>query len=269
MRSILSLLMICVTACATSPIAADNLRVATFNINWGNVNLPDIARAIREADADLICIQESNAKSEQFLKQKFHKAFPHIVFAGYQGKYAAERFGFLSTLPLSDLKYIPPTHGLFGSYLATVWYGEFRISVINVHLSPFVVPRGANFGQAWQAVSAVEAVHQNEIRMVGTHVVPECPTLVCGDLNSLSTFAAPLHLSSLGLIDSFAAVTEAADTHPTWRWPLGRLHIQFRIDYIFHSTHFRTVSSRTISTTGSDHLLVVSEVVLKDSDSNR
>ena len=55
----------------------------------------------------------------------------------------------------------------------------------------------------------------------------------------------------------------------TWRWPLGRLHIQFRIDYIFHSTHFRTVSSRTISTTGSDHLLVVSEVVLKDSDSNR
>ena len=43
--------------------AADNIRVATFNINYGNVNLPDIERAIVEANADLVCIQESNVAS--------------------------------------------------------------------------------------------------------------------------------------------------------------------------------------------------------------
>lgn len=33
--------------------------------------------------------------------------------------------------------------------------------------------------------------------------------------------------------------------HPTWRWPVGKMHVQFRIDYVFHSKHFRTVTSRS------------------------
>jgi hypothetical protein len=34
--------------------AQESLRVATFNINLGNVDLPDITRTIIEAGADLI-----------------------------------------------------------------------------------------------------------------------------------------------------------------------------------------------------------------------
>lgn len=78
----------------------------------------------------------------------------------------------------------------------------------------------------------------------------------------MSTFAAPRQLAELGLTDSFAKVTENADSQPTWRWPVGNGHIQFRIDYVFHSRHFETVDSRIVPTTGSDHFLLVSEMKL-------
>jgi hypothetical protein len=37
--------------------------VATFNINWGNPNLPNIAKVIRQSKADLVFLQETNTQS--------------------------------------------------------------------------------------------------------------------------------------------------------------------------------------------------------------
>ena len=160
-------------------------------------------------------------------------------------------------LSLSDCCSCSLADGLLGTYFATVTHDN---RPVNVHLSPFGVRRGSTFRQAFQAISAVETVHQTEIESVAAKVDSSHPTLVCGDFNSVSTFSAPLRLVSLGLNDSFASVTEDADSHPTWRWPVGRFHIQFRIDYIFHTNHFTTVSSGIVATTGSDHFLVVTEV---------
>lgn len=243
--------------------AADNLRVATFNINWGNVDLPDIQRAMTAADADVICIQESTRASERFLLKHFRGSFPHIVFKGHRGKFLAERFGFMSKTPLIDVQYSPPVDGLFGTYVASVKHDNRAIRVINVHLSPFVVPQGAGFRGALQAMSKVEAVHEKEIAAVSSNIDADHPTLVCGDFNSLSTFAAPKQLATLGLTDSFAAVTMKPDSQPTWRWPVGKLNLQLRIDYIFHTNHFTTVSSRIVPTKGSDHYLVVTELAFK------
>lgn len=243
--------------------AQEPLRVATFNINFGNVNLPDIKRAIIEADADLICLQESNRDSERFLTERFRDEYPHMVFKGHQGKYYAERFGFLSKTQLTHVDYAPPIDGLFGTYFATIKHDGKAVNVVNVHLSPFTVQRGSNLPQALAALTKVEVVHQKEIESIIGRIDTKKPTIVCGDFNSLSGFAAPTRMAEIGLIDSFASVTENADSQPTWQWPLGRSKIQFRIDYVFHSDHFRTISSKIIPTTGSDHFLTVSEIELK------
>lgn len=239
--------------------ANTHLRVATFNINWGNVNLPDIKRAIVASKADVVCIQESTRRSEQFLTRFFRDEYPQIVFRGHRGRYAAERFGFLSKRPLEDIHFLPPEHGLFGTLFATIRHRDREVRIANVHLSPFAVPRGAGFRGAVSALSGVEGTHAKEIQSIATQIDPSRPTLVCGDFNSLSSFSAPKRLEQMGLTESFAAITENADSHSTWGWPFGKRHIQFRIDYIFHSRHFATVGSEIIPTEGSDHALVVSE----------
>ena len=59
------------------------------------------------------------------------------------------------------------------------------------------------------------------------------------------------------VVDSYASVTENADTHSTWQWPTRPIPLRLRIDYVFHSKHFRTVDSAIIRREGSDHSLVV------------
>lgn len=246
--------------------AGDTFRIATFNINYGNVNLTDIVRTIRKADADVICLQETtNAyrnDSETRLKREFLKTHPYIYFVGHKGRYAAERFGFLSKYPLADCRLAPPVHGLFGTCFATLKLPDGDVRLANVHLSPFQVARGSNAVGAFRAISAVESRHKLEIEAIVRNLNPKVRTIVCGDFNSLSTFVAPRTLSGLGLQDSFAAFTETADSHPTWRWPIKGMPVQFRIDYIFHSSHFNTATSNVLPTVGSDHSLLVSELKL-------
>lgn len=257
-------LILCIALAPFNCLAAEDvLRVATFNINWANINLPDIERVIRQSNADVVCIQESTRRSEAFFKNRLTDQYGNQLFRGFRGRYKAERSGFLSKLPLADVTFVPPAGGLFGTHFATLQFFGTRIRLANVHLSPFTIRRGAGFRQALQDVSAIEATHQKEIRQLIDDTDPHVPMVLCGDFNSLSTFSAPSQLRELGFTDSFAAVTENADTHPTWRWPVGTTRIQFRIDYIFHSEHFRTKTSRIHPTTGSDHALVVSEFVWK------
>lgn len=260
MRSVLFGILI---AAALTAQAADEFRVATFNIHCGNNNLQDIGRTIIEADADVICIQESTPASEQFLKTQLATIYPHIAFEGYEGQYLEERFGFCSKTPLSDASFAPPVDGLFGTYSVTVKHSGKTIEIVNVHLSPFLIRRDSNAGQAVKAIAAVESIHQKEIASIQDVIPKGVPTLVCGDFNSLSTFVAPTHLTKLGFTDSFASINSNPDSQPTWRWMLGRQPLQLRIDYIYHSNHFQTSSSKTVPTIGSDHSLLVSELLLK------
>ena len=245
-----------------SKAADDSLTVATFNINFGNVALGEIEKAIRQADADIVCLQETTRQSEQFLRRKFAGQYRHIRFVGYRGFYYAERFGFLSKIPLAKLKYDPPQHGLFGTYYTTISHAGIDIRIANVHLTPFVVRRGSNVRQAMAAINGTEVAHRDEIHQIVDNLDFTEPALVVGDFNSLATFYAPSELIRRGMTDSFADVTERPDAHPTWHWKLGQGEIQFRIDYVFHTNDFRTVSSRIIQSQGSDHYLLLSELKL-------
>lgn len=261
---IVVLLAIALGTLAAASVRAEEpatLRVATYNINWGNADLPAVARTIRQSRAALVCLQETTPRSERFLRRQLAKEFPHVQFTGHQGRYAAERLGFLSKHPLSDLKFVPPAAGLFGAYFATVRVGGVSARVANVHLSPFLVRRGGVAG-ALRAFFAVEDIHKKEIAAVFAALDPQRPTIIAGDFNSPAALAAPAFLKARGFTDSFASVTQAADGHPTWHWPLGDGELRFRIDYVFHTRHFKTQSSAILPSAASDHYLLVSELAL-------
>lgn len=259
-------LLLTLFACLASDAMAEPLRIATYNLNWGNRRGDQVLDAISTAKPDLVCFQESTLQSEQFLRDKLSADFPHFTSIGHQGRYAAERFAFASKLPLTDVKFTPPDAGLFGFCTATIVVGDVSVHIINVHLTPVVLKRGDLIAAAMTALSDAETKHEAEIAAIATVLDPTRPSIVLGDFNSISTFIAPRTLTKMGLVDSFAAVTADADAQPTWTWPTRPLPISLRIDYIFHTKHFSTNASSIIRREGSDHALVVSELLLEPTD---
>jgi len=237
-----------------------SFRVATYNLNWGNRRGDQILDAIVTSKADVVFLQETTPQSERFLQRRLRNIYPHFRSIGHDGRYAAERFAFASRVALRDVVFHPPANGLFGFFTATCRIGGEPVRLINVHLSPFVLRRGSGITGMMAALYRTEKQHHAEIEAICRGLDPTLPTIVAGDFNSISTFTAPTHLASLGFTDSFAAIHKDADTHATWQWPTRPLPLKLRIDYIFHTRHFRTVRSEILQRRGSDHFLVVSEL---------
>jgi endonuclease/exonuclease/phosphatase family metal-dependent hydrolase len=234
-------------------------KIATYNINWGDPDLASVAATIQRADADVVCLQETTTESEHYLRQKFAKVYGHISFHGHEGKYAAERFGILSRVPVGKVTFLPPKHGLFGAYCADLQLDGRPVQLISVHLEPMLFQEGGNLLDAWKAMNAMEATHRREISRFWESRRKDSPLLIAGDFNSPSNFQAPSFLREKGLKDSFAQVHENPDSQATWHWPIKWGELSFRIDYIFHSAEIQTVRSEIIKSNGSDHYLVVSE----------
>jgi len=258
---VVTLTALCADVTATQPTAA-TLRVATYNINWGNRDLKTMVATIEQADADVVCLQETTKQSEVYLQRNLRESYHHIRFHGHRGRFGAERFGFLSRYPLGKTSFMPPKHGLFGAFVTHVELGGRTVRIVNAHLQPILLPRDARTRDALAALAAMEQTHGKEVTEILDNVETSEPTLIVGDLNSPAAFRAPMVLKKEGFVDSFAQVNQQPESHPTWHWPLKHAEWSLRIDYIFHTPHFRTTESRVIKSDASDHYLVTSELEL-------
>ncbi|MCA9055848.1 MAG: endonuclease/exonuclease/phosphatase family protein [Planctomycetaceae bacterium] len=241
------------------------LRIATYNINWGNARIEEVVSAIQQSDADIVCLQETNAQSAATLRQVFSRQYPTIRFFGSVERYAAAGFGLLSRIPLRSEKFLPAEDGLFGACLVELDTGDPAAQILNVHLQPVIFDRPRDevgLVHVRDAFLNAERIHLREIKHLLTHIDPDSPSLILGDFNSLSSFQAPSFLRDRGYLDSFAGTVNGPDAHPTWHWSTRLGDVSFRIDYIFHSPDWRTTDSQVIRTSGSDHFLLVSSLEL-------
>ena len=259
MNNLSSLASLFVVVLLTPSLAGgQSVRVATFNVNYANRLGDEVLDAIAESKADILCLQETTGQSEGFLRKHLAATYPEFHSVGHQGHYYAERFVFASKTKPRDVVFVPPQDGLFGFYCATFLCGGTDVRVINVHLTPFGVPREATILEGMAAIAATESKHVGEMAGILKAVDDSLPTIIAGDFNSLSSFQAPTILVESGFVDSFASIHVDADKHPTWHWPTRPLPLKLRIDYIFHSKHFQTVDSTIVRRNGSDHFLLVS-----------
>ncbi len=103
-------------------------------------------------------------------------------------------------------------------------------------------------------------IQDREIRRVHAAFQGMGPRLLMGDFNSFSFGPAQAFLKAQGWTDSLASVHEKPDELSTWRDQRASLGVGFRIDYLFHTSQFRTISSRVILKGSSDHDPVVSQL---------
>jgi endonuclease/exonuclease/phosphatase family metal-dependent hydrolase len=235
------------------------LTIATFNINYANTDLREVAAAISRSSADVVALQETNAESEKFLRRQLGRRYPHMCFRPPAGKYLASGFGFLSKVPLEDLKWLEPAGGLFGTWIVNVKVEGMSLQIANVHLSPFGPMAELKAADLLRELDRVEAIHEKEIQAIGKGLAPDRPVILLGDLNSLSAQVAPRFLERSGFSDSFASANKDPDSHPTWRWTMkDGSRISYRLDYLFHRGGLSTKESRIVETGASDHNLLVS-----------
>ncbi len=243
------------TAPASQPTTepAVKFTVATYNINYGNLDLKEVVETIRKSDADLVCLQETNRQSEKHLRQALRRKYGYMYFREDHG---AGGFGVLSKSPIKKVRYLPKKYGYFGMLLFRTRLGGKEVQLANVHLHPTVPLRNENLSELLNLFSTTEAIRIREIEYIYDNLIKTLPTILVGDFNSPPYMTVPDFLAKQGFVDSFASSTPNADVHITWRWKYNDVEWKFRLDYVFHNRHFKTVSSRIIKNDASDHYLV-------------
>jgi endonuclease/exonuclease/phosphatase (EEP) superfamily protein YafD len=114
----------------------------TYNVNWGGACADLAVAIIRAEQPDIVCLQETNAEWEKYLRGALAREYRYISFRESAGR-AGGGLGFLSKVPAAEVAYVPSDTGWFDGWIMGFQTGVGKVQVLNVHLRPPVSDRGS------------------------------------------------------------------------------------------------------------------------------
>jgi endonuclease/exonuclease/phosphatase (EEP) superfamily protein YafD len=220
----------------------------TYNTNSENVRLDELLYTLREADADVVGLQELGSSSATAIQNELQDVYPYQVLYGY----GTQGVGVLSHYPIVNHELVEGETS-FPYLVATLDVEGHLLTVISAH--PPSPMRSLTQGVYYSR--GVEDVHR-----LAAQAGNGSPTLLLGDLNATPHSEEYALLKNAGLADSFQeAGWGFGNTFPA---EPGRLMPGFpmvRIDYIWHTGDFRTTDVWVGSNGGSDHLPVYAQLI--------
>ncbi|KPK83563.1 MAG: hypothetical protein AMJ81_07925 [Phycisphaerae bacterium SM23_33] len=264
-RAIPALSAICVsllgTGCQRPPVPATGptFSVLTQNVCYTMPAAERTVQAIRQADADVVCLQETSPAWEALLRKELgeqyrYMRFRHVAGAGGQG--------FLSKFRFEDVYYRKAEGTWHPGWLIRVDTPAGRVQILNVHLRPPVAKAadgayrfslGAYFGS--------KQVRRRQLEQLLGWVDHTRPTLVVGDLNEPEGGRAVSYArGEKGFRDALSQFDPWSHTWKVGRWPLWA---GARLDHILHTPDLQCLHARVIKQTGSDHRPVVARFQAK------
>ena len=232
------------------------LTVMTYNVGDGLADPARLVEMLGASTADIVGIQELAPAQAVAIARDLVAVYPHQVLHpdGIPGK------GILSRYPLSEttqLDHHPGRPDLQGR----VETPDGDLTVLVAHPPP---PR---FGRNRLHL---DALSNAQIRQIIDSVSSGDPVVLLTDFNRLSWQAAYRQLSAAGLVDAYAVSGAGLGltlptrlAHPVSRnTPLGKMPLPpiLRVDYVWHTRHFRTAESWLGKHAGSDHLPVLARL---------
>jgi endonuclease/exonuclease/phosphatase family metal-dependent hydrolase len=230
-----------------APAAGPTVRVLTYNVNWGGVR-PDLAvAAIREADADVVCLQETTPEWETYLRGELADGYPHVMFRHSGG---AGGLAFLSRHRLDDVEYVE-TPGWFPGWLVRAETPIGAVQFMAVHLRP---PLGENGSVSVSGYVRSRDVRVREVQTLHGRLDSLAPAVILGDFNENASGEAFWWLIDRGFADAVAPFDAQAYT---WEWRTSLVTLRNRFDHVLVSPHLRCVDARVMRAGASDHFPVI------------
>jgi len=222
--------------------------VLTYNVNFGGPRPGLAAKAILDARADVVCLQETTPAWGKYLRARLNEKYPHILFRHFGGAGGQAVF---SKLPLKEIAYVLPQAGWFPGWIVEVQTPLGPVQILNVHLRPAVSDRGSFTPSAYYSTKATRL---DEIRWFYARLNAKRAAVVLGDFNEDDSGRAVQWLQAKGMKDALREFDRYTDT---WRWRTSIGTVYDRLDHILYSPRLRCFSARVIKAGASDHLPVV------------
>ncbi len=229
----------------------------TYNVGAGLAGPLRLVELLARSGADIIGLQELALEQGAAIANLLAGEYPHQVLhpIGIPGK------GLLSRYPLRETEWLELQPGRPDLQTTVVAPGG-DLTVIVAHPPP---PR---IGRNRLMHSALAKAQIAQITAVATR---GHPAVLLTDFNRVGWQAAYRQLRRSGLIDAFGVAGRGPGftlptrvSHLAYRGhPLGEIAIPplLRVDYVWHTEHFRTLDSWIGGHAGSDHLPVLAELL--------
>ena len=229
---------------------ARKLRLMTYNVNYGNRDIPTTLAAIEAEDADVVLLQEITAEWQRALATRFETQYPVQVFRIHTR--AAGGLAVLSKVPIKNEEVLPcPERGWFPAERLVFETGFGALQILNVHLRPAI-----DGGSWFKGFLTTPPLRRREIETYWRKLARDLPTVIAGDFNEDPSGSAIAFLSRQGL----ARVPPAGPT--TWhyeQWANGATHdvLKMDIDHVMVDRSLVGRDGRVLDAGTSDHRPVV------------
>lgn len=237
----------------------NSIRVMTWNVNWGVPGPNQALKVIEKAQADIVCLQETNSAWEKLLRARFAKRYPFMEFR--QCTSAAGGLAYLSRFTGKETAVVPTVTGWFDQWIMSFDTPLGEVQIGNVHLQPSATDRGQI-----TLTSCLTAAGRRlaETRRFQEKLLPDLPTLVAGDYNENDDDTSVQLLRRAGMTD---ALSQFDRSTKTWHWSLGSLNLSARFDHILYSG-LHCYSAEVIKGGASDHWPVVAVFGREEKEQN-
>ncbi len=205
--------------------------------------------AVGDSNADIVCLQETDANWERALRARYSEQYPYMVFKVDEGP---RGLAVLSRYPLEDALLLKAPHDFHPALRVFAITPMGRVQLLNLHLRSL-------FDGATNPVSdyfSTSKDHVSEIREFYSHCTDD-PTVVLGDFNESPDGRAVGWLEERGFQNALPLYHPG---QPTWRGRSVGGQFELTIDHVLFDAAFEPLNAYVGEPGNSDHLPVVLHV---------
>lgn len=218
---------------------ANTISILTYNVNYHFIN-NDVVNILDSINADVVCLQETNAKWENILEEGLKNKYPFIQFK-HRG--TAGGLAILSKYPIIQNNYVRNQVGWFPAWVVTIKKDQDSIQILNTHLKPGLTRKGRI---GWNAYFKAEEVHVNELEQFIKTLDPKLPAIILGDFNENDKGKAMKWLQNEGFEDALPKFDKRSKT---WRFVV----LRGRYDHIVSNNKLSCTNANVYKLGKSDH----------------
>jgi len=216
----------------------------TYNVNYANPDFEASMKAIADADADVVLLQEITADWQRALVHRFEKQYPHRVFRLHAR--APGGLAVLSKLPIRDEELLA-SPSWFPAERFVVASDAGDVQILNVHLRPAID------GGSWvKGFFTTPPLRLREVETYWPKLARDLPTIVAGDFNE-DTYG-----SALGFLVKQGLARIATSGPKTWHYQTSHAGkpsdvLAMDIDHVLIDKSFVARDGKVLDAGTSDH----------------